>query len=312
MLETAIASVEQVTRDVLAFELESLTSPLPSFEPGSHVDVELPDGSRRSYSLIGPRNSPARYRIAVKLLDDGKGGSRLLHQRARVGLRLPMSAPRNNFPLDREAPHTVFIAGGIGITPIWSMIDELERIGRSWELHYGVPALADAAFSGEIGRLSGAMTVCESRAGARRRLDVAKIVEAAPIDSRFYCCGPAGMLLDFRAATAGLPKDVARMEAFAAIEEIAERRGDLVVELAQSGQEIVVPDGKSILFALLEAGIDVPYSCTEGTCGSCEARVLAGIPDHRDSFLTEAERQSNQMIMICCSGALTERLVLDL
>ncbi len=312
LLDVIVSRIERLTPDVKLFRLEpSGPAPLPTFEPGAHADIVLRPGLSRAYSLIGPAVNPAWYEIAVKRMPEGGGASLQLHDEVREGSRLQVSQPRNLFRLAPEASHSVFIAGGIGITPIWSMVRQLELVGGSWELHFACRRRADAALLERVEGLGKGCAVYESQGAAPARLDLAAAIMAAPAGSHFYCCGPQSMLAGFRAATAHLPPGHARMEQFAASAPVA-KEGGYSVRLEASGLKLTVPPGTSLLDALIEAGIDVPHSCREGVCGSCETRVLDGIPDHRDAFLTDTERESNAVMMVCCSGARSDHLVLDL
>ena len=283
---------------------------LPAYEPGAHIDLNLPGGVMRQYSLARPYRPGQPYQVGVKLDAKTRGGSRWLHAEARVGSLFQVGGPRNNFPMDEGASHTVLIAGGIGVTPIWCMAQRLAEIGASFEMHYAVRGRSDAAFLHALERMSAKarLHVDEEAGGV---LDVAAIVRAAPADAHLYCCGPAPMLEAFEAAAAGRPEGYAHVEYFSA-PALAPLEGGFVVALARAGREFVVPPGSTILETLRQAGLTVPASCEQGVCGTCETRVLEGTPDHRDLLLTPAEKASGKTMMICCSGALTDRLVLDL
>jgi tetrachlorobenzoquinone reductase len=281
---------------------------LPVFEAGAHVDVHLPNGLLRQYSLINAAGESHRYVIAVKRDPASRGGSACMHEQLRVGASLLVAPPRNNFPVREDAPHSVFFAGGIGITPIVSMVGRLRKLGRPWELHYSVRRRNEAAFLSEIG--DGLRLHVDEEAGGRL-LDIAALVAAAPKQAHLYCCGPAPMLQAYEAATAGRPADHVHLERFSAAAPVVD--GDaFVVELARSGRQVTVAPGESILDALRDAGLDVQSSCEQGVCGTCETRVLAGVPDHRDMFLSNSEKAANDRMLICCSGSKDARLVLDL
>jgi vanillate O-demethylase ferredoxin subunit len=226
-----------------------------------------------------------------------------------------VGAPRNNFPLAEDAPDSLLIAGGIGITPMLSMVTRLVSLGRAWTLHYCARTRADAAFLDKLDALGG-MPHGQVRLNfdhdpGGRMLDLAALVAAAPVGAHLYCCGPAPMLAAFEAATAGrLPQQV-HVEHFTATEAPATAGGFTVV-LAKSGREVFVAAGETILDAVLAAGIEAPHSCMEGVCGSCEASVIDGLPDHRDLVLSNAEKAANRSMMICCSGSKGARLTLDL
>jgi ferredoxin-NADP reductase len=262
----------------------------------------------RQYSLVDPAGAhPETYVVGVKRDPRSRGGSAWLHEQLRVGQLLPVGGPRNNFALDEAAAESVFIAGGIGITPIACMVQRLRQSGRAWQLHYSVRRREEAAFLDRVAGPGLHLHVDEEEGG--RVLDIPGILAGVPPRAMTYCCGPAPMLDAFEAAARvqGLQW---RVERFAAETEAAVG-GGFVVRLAQRGMSIGVEPGQTILAAMLKAGIDHPSSCEQGICGACETRVLEGTPDHRDSLLSDEERRANKML-VCCSGSLTPELVLDL
>jgi len=315
-LEVRVESVRQRAAAIRAYELRPVGGgSLPPFTAGSHIDLCLPNGLVRAYSLCNAQSEVHRYVIAVSLDRSSAGGSRFMHEHVRGGDTLQVSSPRNNFPLYEGTAHSVLIAGGVGITPVWCMVQRLIELGSSWELHYCARTRRDAIFVEELEELT-ALRSClvhlhfdDERGG--RLLDVGSVVASAPRDSHLYCCGPAGLLRAFEAASTGLSSEHVHVEYFEARESAA-ISGGFVVVLARSGRRIEVKQGKTILQAILEADIHVPHSCTEGTCGSCETAVIRGTPDHRDSVLSQAERARNETMMICCSGCIGDELVLDL
>jgi len=311
VIDAELTAVRPVARDINAYELRASDGrKLPPAAAGAHIDLHLANGLVRQYSLISPEPDPAAYVVAVKRDAQSRGGSRFIHENLRPGARLKISAPRNNFPLDERAPHTVLIAGGIGITPIWSMVQRLEALGRPWRLHYACRSRDDAAFRVELESRTSAGFHFDDEAGGKV-LDVGAVVASAPSTAHLYCCGPAPMLAAFEAAAAGWPRAQVHVEYFTAKDAPA-TEGGFVIELRRSGRELVVPAGKTILETVRAAGIDAPSSCEAGICGTCETRVIAGIPDHRDQWLSEEERAANKTVMICCAGCTSERLVLDL
>ncbi|MFN3891070.1 MAG: PDR/VanB family oxidoreductase [Beijerinckiaceae bacterium] len=282
---------------------------LPPVEPGAHIDLNLPNGMMRQYSLVTADGDPAAYVVGIKRDRASRGGSIYIHDHLRVGQIIAIGGPRNNFPLKEDAPHTVLIAGGIGITPIWCMAQRLKKLGRSFELHYACRDRVEVAFHDELAALPEAKIHIDAEAGGF--LDVAAIVNGARGDAHFYCCGPVPMLQGFEKATAALPPEQVHVEYFSPKEEAA-TGGGYVVELRKSGKEFTIPEGKTILDVLLEGGVDIMYSCQEGVCGACETAVISGTPDHRDGILTEKERAESKTMMICCSGSKSPRLVLDM
>lgn len=310
-LDLRLVGVRHESRDILTFEFASLARDvLPGGEAGAHIGVHLPNGVMRQYSLLRCDSAMRSYAIGVKLDANSRGGSRFLHQQSRVGDIYKVDPPRNNFPLCESAPHSVLIAGGIGITPILAMIGRLESLGRSWQLYYASRSREHAAFLDVLQNYPDVQLHFDEETGGAP-LDVAACVAAAPANAHLYCCGPAPMLKAFESCTADWPHDQVHVEYFTSKSEAA-RAGGFVVELAKSGLELPVAPGRTILQVLLDAGVQVPSSCEQGVCGACETRVLAGAPDHRDAILSEAERAANETMMVCCSGAKSERLVLDL
>ncbi|HVL56563.1 MAG TPA: PDR/VanB family oxidoreductase [Burkholderiaceae bacterium] len=314
--QVRLKAIRWEAQGINTYELRPLPGQeLPPFTAGAHIDVHLPSGLIRSYSLCNPQFERHRYVIGVNKDANSRGGSAFMHESLRVGDVLTIAGPRNNFPLAEDARHSVLIAGGIGITPLWCMVQRLQELGRSWELYYCVRNRQCAAFLDDLRGLGERVHTnlhfnFDQEPGGQL-LDLAKVVGAAPPDAHLYCCGPLPMLAAFEQATAGLPSERVHVEYFAA-KEAPDTSGGFTVELAKSKRVIKVAPGKTILDAVLDEGIDVPYSCMEGVCATCETRVLDGIPDHRDLVLSKEEQAANKTMMICCSGAKSERLVLDL
>ncbi len=315
-LSLRLHAVTYAAADVRIFELRAADGRvLPAVEPGSHLLLHLRDGLDRSYSLINPDAAPACYRFAVHRHPESRGGSAYLFDTLRVGDGVEVSAPSNNFQLQTAAPMSVLIAGGIGITPLWSMIQALERCGARWQLFYAVRTRARAAFLDVLGaceakRPGRVVTVFDEEPG-QAMLDIGSVVAAQPAGTHFYCCGPSGMLKAFEQATSALPSEQVHVEYFSSDQAPAE--GGFEVVLARSGTTLTVPEGATILETLLKNGRDdLPRSCMAGVCGTCETRVLEGEPDHRDNVLSDSERAAKDRMMICCSGSLGGRLVLDI
>ncbi len=297
--------------NIISYELRPTNNAeLPAFTAGSHIDITLPNGMVRSYSLLNSQSERHRYVIAVQRDRESRGGSKWIHQNFRPGEIVSVNEPRNNFCLDETVEKSIFIAGGIGITPILSMIKRLETIGRDWQLIFCARTRASAPF---LGLLEGNQRVRINfdREPGAEMLDIPAVVQASSPNAHLYCCGPTTMLDAFEQATKDRSKDTVHVEYFTAKEPPATEGGFTVV-LVKSGREIAIPAGKTILDALKDEGLDLPYSCTEGICGTCETKVLEGIPDHRDRILTDAEKAANKTMMICCSGSKSERLLLDL
>lgn len=287
---------------------------LPAAEAGSHIDLSMSNGLVRSYSLINAPGDDKRYVIAVHKAPDSRGGSRLVHDSLWPGTQVEVKGPRNHFGLVDDEKPVVLIAGGVGITPLWCMVQQLESQRRPWQLFYGAKSRRHAAFLDDLEALeretSGRVHLhFADEAGAF--LDVKGIVQGSAVATHLYCCGPAGMLDVYEKATVGRPSGNIHLERFSAEQEGATTGGfDLV--LARSGRTLKVLPGKRILDCLIDAGIEVTHSCREGVCGACETRVVEGRPDHRDAYLTPHQKAGDKTIMVCCSGSLDERLVLDL
>lgn len=283
--------------------------PLPAYRPGAHVDLLLPGGLTRAYSLVDPAGDDPVYRVAIKRDPASRGGSVAAHERLRVGDLVTVTGPRNLFELDDTAPASVFFAGGIGITPIACMVQQLQRTGRPWTLHYAVRTRADAALLSRVAGPGLQLHVDDEHGG--RVLDVAARVAALPPSAVAYACGPAPMLQAFEQAAQARPGLRWHVERFVAAAPAA-TDGGYAVRLARSNRQVGVRPGQTILQALREQGLSVRASCQQGICGTCETTVLAGTPDHRDALLSDDEKRSNRVMMICCSGSLTPELVLDL
>lgn len=311
-----VYKVTRETKDVLSFDLRPMSpsAMLPPFSAGAHINIHLPQGVVRSYSLTNNSSETYRYEIAVLKNQHSRGGSRHMHEIVRAGDILTISEPYNSFPLEERARHSIFIAGGIGITALWCMIQRLELLGASWELYFACRSREQAALLDRINALKSSSRKSHIFLGddpASPRLDIAQIVREALPDAHLYCCGPTRMLDAFQVAAQVRPFGTTHVEYFVP-QQNASVQGGFSVELIKSGLTVDVKVGESILDALLNAGMIVPYSCRQGTCGCCEVKVIEGIPDHRDQVLSEAEKNSNESIFVCCSGAKTSRLVLDL
>lgn len=311
-----VASIKDVALDIREIELVSADQNfiLPNFEAGAHIEIKLKDDLYRSYSLANDCAETHRYVLAVHRSPDSKGGSSYIHQSLKVGDLIFSTPPRNNFPLDESTDQYVLIAGGIGITPILAMAYRLNALGKKWTIHYCARTKQHAAYQDQLTELSqksaNQVKYYFDHEPNGQSLDLVGLAKNTAAESHFYCCGPKGMLNAFEDATAHR-KDTAHLEYFSAKEEAA-LDGGYEIELAKSNLILKVPAGKSILDVVFEAGISVPSSCREGICGSCETAILCGEADHRDALLSNEEKESNQTMMICCSGAKSKKLILDL
>ena len=311
LIDVHVSSVRPAADDTNLYQLARPDgAPLPPAEPGAHIDLHLPNGMTRQYSLVIPHTSPSNYTLGIKRDVNSRGGSRYIFDELKAGRALTISAPRNHFPLIARAPYHVLIAGGIGITPIYAMTQKLSADGAAFELHYAGRSRRQLAFRDELANTAFAHLHCDDEHGGAL-LDLSGAVAQAPPGSHFYCCGPTPMLEAFRAATSAIPQEQVHLEYFSPKEE-ASKAGGFIVQLARSGREVVIPPGQSILETLREAGLTLDSSCQEGICGVCETKVISGIPDHRDAVLSDREHAANKSMMICCSGCKGDRLVLDL
>jgi ferredoxin-NADP reductase len=308
-----IQRVSAETPDIVSLDLvDPGGRALSPWSAGSHVDVLLPSGLVRSYSLCGDPTDRSSYRIAVLRAENGRGGSAELHLAAAAGRRLDVSRPRNNFPLSTH-PHYLFLAGGIGVTPLLSMVRSAARARTPWTFVYGGRSRGTMAFLDELEALPGGKLeiVPQDEKGLP---DLEAILRAAPDDTAVYCCGPS-VMLDAVVATgrAVRPELPIHLERFTNL-AVRHRDDDAAFEvtLARTGCTLAVTRGTSILEAVRTVLPSVSSSCEEGVCSACETAVLAGIPDHRDAVLTPKEQAANDYMMICVSRSRSPRLVLDL
>ncbi|ARP83491.1 hypothetical protein CAL12_23490 [Bordetella genomosp. 8] len=312
-LDVVVRGVRREPGDVLLIELGAPDGrPLPSYAAGAHVAVECGPGVARHYSLCGPLDDAHRYRLGVKVMAGGRGGSAWIGQNAREGARWRISTPRNNFPLALGQPGYLFLSGGIGLTPILAMLDVLRTHGQSARLVHMCRAPEDIAFGPELeacARFHDVHIHCDSAAGGF--YDLRAELDRAAADTAVYCCGPTPMMNFVRAhAETQGAMDRFHFEFFAG--EVAAADTPFVVELGRSGRRVPVPAGQTMLAALRGAGLVLESGCESGACGACVLDVVSGTPEHRDVYLTAAERASNTLVVPCVSRCTTEKLVIDL
>jgi ferredoxin-NADP reductase len=305
--ELIVDGIQSAADGVRALTLRHpLGEQLPAWEPGAHIDVLLGPQLERQYSLCGDPADRTAWRIAVLREPDGRGGSAYVHEQLGQGDKVRVRGPRNHFAL-RPAPRYRFVAGGIGITPILPMLAAAEAAGAEWTLLYGGRSRTSMAFTRELARYGDRVTVApQDETGL---LDLGSVLDALPEGTLVYCCGP-GALLD--AVEERCPAGALHVERFQPKEQQGGQDDEFEVELAQSGRTLTVAPGVSVLDTVRAAGVEVLFSCTEGTCGTCETDVLEGEPDHRDSVLTPEEREAGETMMICVSRCRGRKLVLDL
>ncbi|MFV3077996.1 PDR/VanB family oxidoreductase [Niveispirillum fermenti] len=309
---TVVRSMERETDRVIHYELADPDDwELPPFTPGAHIDVRLENGMVRQYSLCGNPAIRNRYHIAVQAEPQGRGGSLALQAQLRVGSVLPVSLPRNHFPLDPDAKHHVLIAGGIGITPFLSMLHTLNRQGANFELHYCARTPEETAFHRYLAPLAarGVVRFHHDRTVPANPLDVTGLLARPVAGEHVYCCGPGGLVAAVLEATKDRDPETVHIEQFGGKHRTAGGTA-YTLELSRSGQIIPVQPDQTMLEALRGAGVEVPSSCEAGVCAVCKTRWLAGAPVHRDLIMKPAERADH--LMPCVSGCSGGTLVLDL
>jgi ferredoxin-NADP reductase len=314
-----VTRVSSEAERVISIRLERLEGQeLPAWSPGAHLDLQLPSGLMRPYSLCGDPADRTGYTFAVLLEEGGRGGSVELHSLPLVGRTLTVRAVRNHFQLS-DSPGYLLIAGGIGITPMMPMVRRLAGGSTPWNLVYLGRTRDGMAFTRELNALGGGSVQILPRDEVDR-FDIAAAIAATRPDTAVYCCGPDTLMnaVAEACASAAPPRDF-HAERFGAGSTPthgqpvgAGERTAFTVTLRRSGTELVVPRDRSILDVVRDVVPDVPYSCEEGYCGSCETRVLGGIPDHADDILSPEEREANDTMMICVSRSRAENIVLDL
>ena len=284
---------------------------LPAWSPGAHIDLRLPGGLTRQYSLCGDPTDRSVWRIGVLREPVSRGGSEHVHRALHEGATVEVRGPRNHFEL-LPSPRYLFIAGGIGITPILPMLTAAERAGAVWELHYGGRSRRSMAFLDSLEEATGNQVSLHPQDEVGL-IDLESILGSPRPDTLVYCCGPEPLLTAVEQHCSAWPTGALHVERFAPKDVGAPvLAGAFEVELARSGMTLTVPPERSILDVVEEAGVGVLSSCQEGTCGTCETPVLDGAVDHRDSLLTPAEQAANDTMFICVSRAAGPRLVLDL
>lgn len=312
-IRVSVARKWDAADGIAGFELRPLRGLLPTFQPGAHIDVHLPNGLIRQYSITNGPGESDHYVIGVKREAASQGGSLCLHETVREGDVLAISEPRNNFPLRRDAVKTVFIAGGIGITPLLSMAQALANQQLAFDLHYFAQNAGQLAFPEKTAGLGAALKPHLGLTPAETGARLAEILSDYRPGTHLYLCGPGPMLEAARtiAAERGWPETAVHFEYFKNT-NVIDDSSSFEVALARSCMTLTVPSGKTILDVMREAGIDMPSSCEQGACGTCIATVIEGEPDHQDVYLNEAERRAGTKIMTCVSRAKSARLVLDL
>jgi tetrachlorobenzoquinone reductase len=315
-LKLRVTAVGAEARDVLRLELaDAQGRELPAFEPGAHLAVHLPGGLVRHYSLANDWRERHRYVLGVSRAAASRGGSDYVHGELRQGMELRCSAPANNFRLDPHATEYLFIAGGIGITPIFAMVRWCEAHAKPWRLVYAARNRPRMAFYEELREYGSRVHFhCDDEQGGP--LAVPPLLAPLQPGAQVYCCGPGPLMTAVQEAGAGLPSDALHFEWFSApaaeTAAVNEPAGGFWVDLKRSGESLHVPPELSILEVLEQNGHEVPFSCREGLCGTCETAVCEGEPEHRDYVYGPSQREGLRSMMLCVSRAKSARLVLDL
>ncbi len=314
-LDVVVTRREQQADGIIVLDLVPANGgTLPPFEPGAHVDVHAEPGLVRQYSLCGSPADLSRYRLGVLLADDSRGGSAAIHRAFATGTHVRIGQPRNLFPLAGDATQSILIGGGIGITPLLAMAHHLDDSGKPFALHYCARTPAKAAFLEEIRDAAfGARTQLHFDDGeAAQRFTPARDLPKPAAGIHLYVCGPRGFMDWVSGEARALGYDEAHIHREDFNAEVDSSGDAFEVVLAKSNKTIAVPSGTTIVEALEKAGVRVDVSCEQGICGTCLCMVLGGVPDHRDSYLTEEEREANDQMMLCCSRSKTPQLVLDI
>lgn len=315
-LQVNVQKVEEVANGIKCFTLVSAAIPsLPEFTAGSHIEITLPSGKKRSYSLINAPYETHQYQIAVKKDPNGKGGSVEMHEEVIAGTELTISIPKNNFLLYEQAKRFILISGGIGITPMLSMAHRLDELDRQFEFHICVKEEADIPFQHELQHLSFAPMIeyhLDGKSGAS--LDLASVLSGPDDSTLIYVCGPAGFnrwVLD-AALEMGWKKHQLKQELFSADPITSSSSKPFDVVLAKSGITVTIPENMSIIDAVEMHNIPIDYSCLQGTCGTCVCKVIEGEVQHRDAVLSEEEKLTNDQMCLCVSRAKGDKITLDL
>ncbi|MFF5002783.1 PDR/VanB family oxidoreductase [Streptomyces phaeochromogenes] len=308
--ELVVERRDLAAEGVLALTLRHpLGEELPAWEPGAHIDVILGPDLERQYSLCGDPADRHSWRVAVLREPDGRGGSAHVHGQLEAGDKVRVRGPRNHFAL-QPSPRYRFVAGGIGITPILPMLAAAEAAGAEWTLLYGGRTRNSMAFAEELSLYGDKVRFApQDESGL---LDLAAELGTPQPDTLVYCCGPGPLLDAVEGRCEAWPKGSLHVERFQPKVQETGTDTEFEVVLERSGHTLTVPADASVLDTVRSAGVEVLFSCTEGTCGTCETDVLEGTPDHRDSVLTDEEREAGETMLICVSRCRGKRLVLDL
>ncbi|MFD2204574.1 PDR/VanB family oxidoreductase [Kiloniella antarctica] len=310
-----VNAMKDQAQNIRTYELVSPSGEtLPPFTAGSHIDVFLANGLIRQYSLSNAPEEQLRYVIGVQKEENGRGGSKYLHDTVNIGDEIEISVPRNHFELDESAQKYNLIGGGIGITPILSMARRLKSLGKPFQLYYACRNEGRAAFMEELKSSELSPHVVVSYDDVHGPLKTQTLFGPVEPEVQIYCCGPTGLMDAVKCATITWPNNTVHFEHFSADDSTGPKEddGSFEIIIQSTGKVLHVPADKSILTILEDNGIFVDHACCEGVCGTCETGLLEGDADHRDMILTDDEKKENQVLMVCCSRAKSASLTLDL
>ncbi len=312
-LRVMVSEKIKTAEGIVSIKFEALDGQLPTFQPGAHIDLHLQSGLIRQYSLVNGPGETNFYNIGVKLEEESAGGSSYIHNNLRVGDVLACSAPRNNFPLRRDSVKTIFVAGGIGLTPLLAMAQALNVMNLNYEFHYFVKNAKHVAFSSILEKSKDKVFIHEGFSPSLTVEKLSSILSKPQKSMNLYVCGPGPMLEATRRVASELswPDKSIHFEYFKNNNEIDDS-SCFEIELARSALTLNVPSGKSVLEVLRENGIDLPSSCEQGACGTCKVNVIKGEVDHQDVYLNDSEKLEGNIMMTCVSRALSNRLILDI
>lgn len=315
-MKVIIAKKALIAKNVVAIEfITTDNTPLAPFSPGAHIDIQLGNGIVRQYSLYNHPSERNRYCVGVLLAEQSRGGSTAVHA-LNVGDAVEISEPRNHFSMHGNEEHSILIAGGIGITPVLCMAQWLDSHGAPFEFHYSARDAEHMAFREMLESCSwkDKVNLYFDTGPNARRIDLPTVLGTPRAGTHVYVCGPQGMIdaVFVQARSSGWPEGNLHREYFGVVVQVAGGDRAFEVELARSQKRILVLADQTIVSALKDAGIPIAVSCEQGICGTCLTRVISGQPDHRDMYLTEAERETGDQILPCCSRSNSDVLVLDL
>ncbi len=313
-IQVLVAQKKQLTNSIVGLSLVALDqTPLPSFSAGAHIDVHIPNGLVRQYSLCNSPNDNSQYSIGVLREVNSRGGSNYVHDNLKAGDTLQIGRPRNSFQL-LDAQHVILVAGGIGLTPLLSMAKHLAATGASFEFHAFNRSMSKTAFLDELRAFGDRFFLHLDDGGYKQKRDLISAFKDGPQGTRVYICGPKGFISHVKnlAQKNGIPPASIHVEHFCGDKLDASQEKTFLVKIASTGGVYSIPADESVVTALSSHGIEIVTSCGQGICGTCLTGVLQGECDHRDMYLTDMEKMESKQFLPCCSRAKSSMLVLDL